>query len=238
LFEARKRLRLCVLNYQVTHNHIHLLAIDRGRGEIPTAMQLIAGRTAQEYNRRKGRHGAFWEDRYHATIVDTENHLLRCLVYIDLNMVRAGVVSHPREWDEAGYHEIQRRRERYRIIDRAALSDVLEIAPTELADCHRQQVEESIVAGGSSREPCWSSAIAVGGSAFIEGVQRTLGDRSKYRRVELAKGRYMLQEALQTYGHDTAAETARLSIARDSFCSQSAVNSATSLGPTPILFRD
>jgi putative transposase len=30
-------------------------------------MQLIAGRTAQEYNRRKNRQGAFWEDRYHAT---------------------------------------------------------------------------------------------------------------------------------------------------------------------------
>jgi putative transposase len=31
-------------------------------------MQLIAGRTAQEYNRRKHRDGAFWEDRYHTTL--------------------------------------------------------------------------------------------------------------------------------------------------------------------------
>jgi REP-associated tyrosine transposase len=30
-------------------------------------IQLIAGRTAQEYNQRKNRQGAFWEDRYHAT---------------------------------------------------------------------------------------------------------------------------------------------------------------------------
>lgn len=46
-------------------------------------------RTAQEYNRHKGRQGAFWEDRYHAT----DEHLHRCLAYIDLNMVRAGVVN-------------------------------------------------------------------------------------------------------------------------------------------------
>ena len=52
-------------------------------------MQLIAGRTGQEYNQRKARHGAFWEDRYHATAIEADEHLQRCVVYIDLNMVRA-----------------------------------------------------------------------------------------------------------------------------------------------------
>jgi hypothetical protein len=55
-------------------------------------MQLIAGRTAQEYNERKGRHAAFWEDRYHATAIEADEHLYRCLVYIDLNMVCARMV--------------------------------------------------------------------------------------------------------------------------------------------------
>jgi len=41
------------------------------------------------------RKGAFWEDRYHATAVEKERHLIRCMIYIDLNMVRAGVVDHP-----------------------------------------------------------------------------------------------------------------------------------------------
>jgi putative transposase len=54
----------------------------------------------QEYNESKARHGAFWEDRYHATTVESDEHLHRCLVYIDLNMVRAGDdlscdLSHP-----------------------------------------------------------------------------------------------------------------------------------------------
>jgi len=84
---------LCVLNYTATSNHSHLLAWDQGQGEIASSMQLIAGRTGQDYNRRKARRGAFWEDRYHATAVESGEHLARCLVYIDLNMVRAGVVS-------------------------------------------------------------------------------------------------------------------------------------------------
>ena len=75
--------------YMVTSNHIHLLVRDTGGQVIAQSMQLIAGRTAQEYNQRKGRRGAFWEDRYHATAIEADVHLHRCLAYIDLNMVRA-----------------------------------------------------------------------------------------------------------------------------------------------------
>ncbi len=95
LFEAKKRFGLNVLNYVVTSNHIHLLAQDDTTNAVSQSLQLVAGRTAQEFNQRKKRHGAFWEDRYHATAVDTKEYLIQCLVYIDLNMVRAGAVNHP-----------------------------------------------------------------------------------------------------------------------------------------------
>ena len=67
----------------------------------------IAGRTGQEFNQRKSRIGAFWEDRCHATAVESGEHLLKCLVYIDLNMVRTGVVEHPSEGAFCVYNEIQ-----------------------------------------------------------------------------------------------------------------------------------
>jgi hypothetical protein len=40
----------------------------------------MAGRTGQEFNQRKNRKGAFWEDRYHATVVEADFHLIRCMV--------------------------------------------------------------------------------------------------------------------------------------------------------------
>lgn len=58
LFEAKKRFGLCVLNYMVTSNHIRLLVKDTSDDVIPQSMQLIAGRTAQEYNQRKSRNAA------------------------------------------------------------------------------------------------------------------------------------------------------------------------------------
>jgi putative transposase len=59
---------------------------------IPKSVHVLAGRTGQQYNQRKNRKGAFGEDRYHATAIEAGEHLLRCIVYVDLNMVRAGVV--------------------------------------------------------------------------------------------------------------------------------------------------
>ena len=79
LFEAKKRYGLSVLNYTVTSNHVHLIVKSNGdREAIPKSIQLIAGRTGQEYNLRKKRKGAYWEDRYHATAVDSDSHLIQC----------------------------------------------------------------------------------------------------------------------------------------------------------------
>ncbi len=73
LFRAKKKYGLEVLNYIGTSNHIHLLVSDNAnRDTIPKSMQVIAGQTAQEYNIRKKRRGAYWEDRYHAPAVQAD----------------------------------------------------------------------------------------------------------------------------------------------------------------------
>jgi REP element-mobilizing transposase RayT len=97
----------------VTSIHIHFLVAHTGKRDIITkSMQLVAGKTGQKYNQRKNRRGAYWEDRYHATAVESGDHLGRYLVYIDTNMVRAGVVSHPSKWPFSGYNEIQKPRKK------------------------------------------------------------------------------------------------------------------------------
>ncbi|MBT3879771.1 MAG: hypothetical protein HON76_10405 [Candidatus Scalindua sp.] len=89
LYQARKRYELRILNYTVTSNHIHMLVMDDNlRDVIPKSIQLVAGRSSQEYNQRKKRKGAYWEDRYHATAIEIDQHFLRCLVYIDLHPVK------------------------------------------------------------------------------------------------------------------------------------------------------
>ena len=86
LYKAKQRYGLVVLNYIVTPNHIHLLVSDDGhRDTIAKSMQMVAGQTGQEYNRHKNRHGAFWEDRYHATAIEGGSHL-SCVASIRMEM--------------------------------------------------------------------------------------------------------------------------------------------------------
>jgi putative transposase len=191
VFEAKKRFGLSVLNYIVTCNHVHLLVRDTGPNVIANSMQLIAGRTGQEYNQRKGRHGAFWEDRYHATAIEADDHLRCCLVYIDLNMVRARVVTHPCDWTHSGYREIQNPAKRYGIVDLRELSSLCgfsEIA--EFQQAHRRWVDDSLTGERRAREGWWSEAVAVGNLNFVEKVKSELGFKAAHRKVIEAIGTY------------------------------------------------
>ena len=70
---------LSVLSYAITSNHVHLLVADTDAASVAAFMQATQGRFAEEYNRRKGRQGAFWSDRYHATMTREQHsaHLMR-----------------------------------------------------------------------------------------------------------------------------------------------------------------
>jgi putative transposase len=210
LYEARLRYGLRVLDYTVTSNHIHLLVRDQGRGEIATSMQLIEARTAQGFNRRKERGGAFWEDRYHATAVQCGDHLARCVVYIDLNMVRAGVVVHPAQWEQGGYHEIQREPARYRIVDRQALAEAAGVKLTQLAAVHGEWVEAALRVREQRRRPLWTESLAVGEREFVEQFQRELGGRARHREIEAVEQGHILRDPTLPYGYHFEVKNGRI----------------------------
>jgi len=200
LYEAKKRYGLCVLNYIVTSNHIHLLVKDTKEGVIPNSMQLIASRTAQMYNQRKKRKGAYWEDRYHATAIENDQHLFQCLVYIDMNMVRAGVVAHPKDWLHSGYHEIQKPPKRYAIID---INELMQLAGSKqiesLQEAHQQWIVTMLERETHQRQSYWSESVAVGSKHYIERMQSQLGVRGKGRDC-IAEGlHYILKEPESSY---------------------------------------
>lgn len=213
LYEAKKRYGLVIFNYTVTSNHIHLLVLDAGdRHVIPRAMQLLAGRVGQEHNRRKSRKGAFWEDRYHATAVEKGEHLCRCLVYMDLNMVRAGVVSHPAEWEHGGYNEIQQPRQRKSLIHYDALCSHLGLGKYEhLREAHREWVEAALKAKNHCREEMWTQSIAVGSRDFTETTKDALGVLANGRKLRESEAACELREPPSLYEHDFNGEKMGLS---------------------------
>lgn len=174
--EASRRYGLCVLNYIVTSNHIHILIEDGGNREISRSLQLAAGQVGQRYNRRHSRCGPFWKDRYHVTAIETGQHLASCLIYIDLNMVRAGAVDKPSQWDHSGFHEIRGRPVPTSLIDRKRLAMLLGLAGEgELPDTHSAWHASPMGERARRRNAVWSSAFAVGSAEFVHGFRRKLG---------------------------------------------------------------
>jgi putative transposase len=201
LFEAKKRYGLIILNYMVTSNHIHLLVRSNGNHDcIPKSIQLIAGRTGQEYNQRKRRKGAFWEDRYHATAVAKADYLAQCMDYIDLNMVRAGVVSHPEEWPFCGYFELMSLKTRFRLLDHKNLTAVLALSTTKEVLASRKRAIESVLQTEKiQKNKKWTESIAIGSEHFVETVRDHLGQRARSRNIHHDEKTYQLRESVNSY---------------------------------------
>ena len=94
-------------------------------------------KVGQFYNKSRSRKGGFWEKRYTATAVQTGEHLIRCFLYIDTNMVRAKVVKHPKNWEHGGYHEIVKPKQRYQTINHKEVVRLLDVDEKELSKTYQ-----------------------------------------------------------------------------------------------------
>ncbi len=96
--------------YVLMGNHLHLLLTPRRDGGVPAMMQAVGRAYVRWFNLRHQRTGTLWEGRYRSTVIDTERYLLTCMVYIDLNPVRAGLSAEAAgyPWSSHGHYTGQR----------------------------------------------------------------------------------------------------------------------------------
>jgi len=89
--------------YVLMTNHVHLLITPQEEDGISKVLQMLGRYYVQYYNYTYKRTGTLWEGRYKATLIDSEAYLLTCMRYIELNPVRADMVSHPSEYPWSSY---------------------------------------------------------------------------------------------------------------------------------------
>jgi len=122
------------------------------------------------------------------------------MVYIDTNMVRAGVVSHPAMWSFSGYNEIQEPRRKNILIDYERVQRFLGVGSYEqLRRSHKGWVEEYLGDGEKERKEEWTESIAVGSRPFVEKVKALLGFRARGREVIEGADGYQVKEEPPTY---------------------------------------
>ena len=132
--------------------------------------------------------------------METGRHFLQCLVYIDLNMVRAGVIVHPIEWIFGGYHEIQKPRRKCALIAYERLHKLSGFdSYDQFTDAHRRWVASLLEDGDCVREGKWTQSIAVGTQGYVEKTKQKLGIRAKGRKVVETGEAYQLREPQVSY---------------------------------------
>ena len=102
--EAKSMYSIRVHAYCLMTNHVHLL-VSPGLDArlVSTFMRVLAARQTRYINKKRRRTGTLWEGRFKASLIDSSAYLLACCRYIELNPVRAGIVSRPGEYRWSSY---------------------------------------------------------------------------------------------------------------------------------------
>lgn len=104
LQEWKEILGCRVYAYCLMTNHVHLI-IDPGEdaNNISLLMKRVAGRQTRYVNKLERRTGTLWEGRYKSSPISTNEYLLACGRYVELNPVRVGIVPDPGAYKWSSY---------------------------------------------------------------------------------------------------------------------------------------
>lgn len=95
---------LAVHAYCLMTNHVHFLVTPGNRDSISNLTRAVGSRYAAYVNRKYGRTGSLWEGRHRSSLVETDEYLLTCYRYIELNPVRAGMTKSPADYKWSSYN--------------------------------------------------------------------------------------------------------------------------------------
>ena len=103
LFEYSLAFKVDIHAYVLMSNHLHLLLTPQEDQGLPKMMQAVGRSYVQVFNKVHARTGTLWEGRYRSTLIQTDRYLLACMAYIDLNPVRAYIVTQPENYNWSSY---------------------------------------------------------------------------------------------------------------------------------------
>ncbi len=95
LYRASRSANCDVHAYVLMSNHLHILATPTDQTGPGSMMKAVGEQYVRYFNRRHERTGTLWDGRFKSCLVHNETYLMVCHRYIELNPVRAAMVSEP-----------------------------------------------------------------------------------------------------------------------------------------------
>ena len=145
LREAAKNFKVAIHVYVLMPNHVHLLASPADVNGMSRMMQWVGRQYVPYFNKKYQRTGTLWEGRYRATVIDSESYFLTCSRYIELNPVRAGLVTSAADYAWSSYaHHVGQKHDP--LITDHSLYWSLGNTPFDRELAYRDLVDQSLVA--------------------------------------------------------------------------------------------
>ena len=179
LLEAKAKYDVKIYAYCLTNNHIHLLVATPEKDNLSKFMEYLSGNFAKAYNKKHGRSGHFWGERFFSTVIETTSQFFNTVAYIELNMLRNRAVDRPEKWRWSSY-----RAHAYGhddpVLDFHQMYLDLGKTPQERQQAYREMVENRIAELGLQKDPAISAGIITGCIAFVQGLVEKLGEKIPY----------------------------------------------------------
>lgn len=102
LYRAKKRYSFSIENFVVMENHVHMIIYPQENESLSKIMQWVLSVYAIIYNRKMGRTGHFWGERFFSRVINSLQQYLAVFEYINANPVKAGLVALPEQWRYSG----------------------------------------------------------------------------------------------------------------------------------------
>jgi putative transposase len=99
-----RRFGCAIHAYVLMTNHVHLLLTPEQADSAALLMKHLGQRYVQYVNRSYRRSGTLWEGRFRSCLTQSEDYVLACHRYIELNPERAGMVKRPEDYRWTSYH--------------------------------------------------------------------------------------------------------------------------------------
>lgn len=92
-----------IYHYCLMDNHVHLIVWLSVKSQLSRFMKQLNLTFMSHYKRKYDYCGHLWQDRFKSNLIDTDSYLLQCGKYIELNPVRAGIVTQPQDFEFSSY---------------------------------------------------------------------------------------------------------------------------------------
>ena len=98
LLQYKKDRGFFVHHYCLMNTHFHLLVSFPNLKQFSKALQQLKWQYTTYYNKTHKRQGPLWRERFKSLVIENEQYLHACGLYIEDNPVKAGLVRKPEDW--------------------------------------------------------------------------------------------------------------------------------------------